>query len=118
MKWGIAALILTYVAISIVYVHFRGKVRHRPIRQLSDHSSFMAPINMIMYLFSKLPDRPFHPEESFPELKVLTDNWEIIRDEALTLESHIKGSDKKDDAGRSEERRVGKERRKRRTSSE
>src|SRR5699024_11796865 len=59
----------------------------------------MAPIDMIMYLFSKLPDRPFHPEESFPELKVLTDNWEIIRDEALTLESHIKGSDKKDDAG-------------------
>lgn len=99
MKWGIAALILTYVAISIVYVHFRGKVRHRPIRQLSDHSSFMAPINMIMYLFSKLPDRPYHPEESFPELKVLTDNWEIIRDEALTLENHIKGSDKKDDAG-------------------
>lgn len=99
MKWGIAAFILTYVAISIIYVHFRGKIRHRPIRQLSDHSSFMAPINMIMYLFSKLPDRPFHSESSFPELAIIKDNWEMIRDEALTLENHIKGSDKKDDAG-------------------
>lgn len=99
MKWGIAALILIYVAVSIIYVHFRGKVRHRPIRQLSDHSSFMAPINMIMYLFSKLPDRPFHSEDSFPELAIIKDNWEMIRDEALTLENHIKGSDKKDDAG-------------------
>src|SRR5699024_4918340 len=84
---------------SILYVHFRGRVRHKPVRQLSDHSSFMAPINLVMYLFSKLPDRPFHDEKDFPELAVITENWEIIRDEAEALENHIKGSDKKDDAG-------------------
>src|SRR5699024_8795540 len=99
IKWTIAALILAYVAASILYVHFRGRVRHKPVRQLSDHSSFMAPINLVMYLFSKLPDRPFHDEKDFPELAVIKENWEIIRDEAEALENHIKGSDKKDDAG-------------------
>lgn len=99
IKWTIAALILAYVAASILYVHYRGRVRHKPMRQLSDHSSFMAPINMLMYLFSALPDRPYHSEDDFPELAVIKDNWQMIRDEAETLENHIKGSDKKDDAG-------------------
>lgn len=95
IKWTIVALIVA----SILYVHFRGRVRHKPFRQLSDHSSFMAPINAFMYLFSKVPDRPYHRAEDFPEIAALTSRWEEIRDEALTLENHIKGSAKKDDAG-------------------
>ncbi|MFO6378074.1 lipid A hydroxylase LpxO, partial [Pseudomonas aeruginosa] len=51
-------LILAAYALSILYVHFRGRVRHKLSRQLSDHSSFLAPINCLMYLFSKVPNRP------------------------------------------------------------
>ena len=32
-----------------LYVHFRGQVRHRIGRQLSDHSTFFAPLNVLMY---------------------------------------------------------------------
>lgn len=72
--------------LSGVYVHFRGKVRHKPLRQLSDHSTFMAPVNCLIYLFSRLPSRPFHPVETFPELNLLAENWQVIRDEALALD--------------------------------
>ncbi|MCM2971807.1 MULTISPECIES: lipid A hydroxylase LpxO [Larsenimonas] len=95
IKWTLVALIVA----SILYVHFRGRVRHKPLRQLSDHSSFMAPINAFMYLFSSVPDRPYHQPETFPELHELTRQWEVIRDEAEQLEHHIKGSSQKDDAG-------------------
>ncbi len=52
------ALILAAYAACIVYVHVRGKVRHKLSRQLSDHSSFLAPLNCFMYLFSKVPNTP------------------------------------------------------------
>lgn len=73
--------------VSAIYVHFRGKVRHKPLRQMSDHSTFMAPINCFIYLFSKLPSTPYHDVGVFPELQLLADNWRNIRDEALALDS-------------------------------
>lgn len=78
-------LILAAYALSILYVHFRGRVRHKLSRQLSDHSSFLAPINCLMYLFSKVPNRPYLAPQTFPELQVLVDNWQAIRSEALHL---------------------------------
>lgn len=84
---------------SALYVHLRGRDRYTPVRQLSDHSTFMAPINAVMYAFSAVPDRPYHRESDFPELQALTDQWQSIRDEALALEDHIKGSEKRDDIG-------------------
>ena len=48
------AIVGVFIA-STVYVHFRGRVRLRFFRQLMDHSTFMAPINCLMYLFSRLP---------------------------------------------------------------
>ena len=68
---------------SALAVHFRGKVRLGFWRQLSDHSTIMAPYNVLMYLFSAVPNQPILDEESIPELKVLRDNWQPIRDEAL-----------------------------------
>lgn len=62
--------IVLLFAASIAYVHFRGRVRHKITRQLGDHSSFLAPVNAFLYLFSKLPARPYLPTESFPELAV------------------------------------------------
>ena len=40
---------------SAVAVHFRGKVRLGFWRQVSDHSTIMAPYNVLMYMFSAVP---------------------------------------------------------------
>ncbi|WP_134477748.1 aspartyl/asparaginyl beta-hydroxylase domain-containing protein, partial [Pseudomonas aeruginosa] len=94
-------LILAAYALSILYVHFRGRVRHKLSRQLSDHSSFLAPINCLMYLFSKVANRPYLAPQTFPELQVLVDNWQAIRSEALHLHGagNIKRSEQYDDIG-------------------
>lgn len=81
---GVVAFFL--FVFSGIYVHFRGKVRHKPLRQLSDHSTFMAPVNCFIYLFSKLPSQPYHSVDVFPELKLLSDNWQKICEEALSLD--------------------------------
>ena len=93
-------LLISYIG-SIAYIHFRGKARLKPLRQLTDHSSFIAPINAIMYLCSSVPRTPYLDTASFPELKVLSDNWEMIRDEAAVLyqEGYITASEKFDDIG-------------------
>ncbi len=70
---------------SAVYVHYRGRVRHRFFRQLTDHSFFMAPYNALMYLFSAVPTGPYVDVSRFPDLAPLRENWTTIRDEALAL---------------------------------
>src|SRR5688500_14769660 len=84
-----------------LYIHFRGKVRYSFFRQLLDHSTFMAPINAMMYAFSSVPKTPYLPVTSIPSLHQIKANWETIKDEALTLESSklIKGSNKYNDIG-------------------
>lgn len=71
-------LLIYYCIAAALYTHHRGRVRHRPFRQLSDHSTFMAPVNAIMYLFCKVPCTPYINTSHFPELKILNNNWEVI----------------------------------------
>lgn len=94
------AIVAVFV-VSTVYVHLRGRVRLKFFRQLTDHSTFMAPINCFMYLFSKLPAKPYLPVAGFPELQLLQDHWQDIRAEAYKLAAagEIKKSDKYNDAG-------------------
>ncbi|MFP5404954.1 MAG: aspartyl/asparaginyl beta-hydroxylase domain-containing protein, partial [Gammaproteobacteria bacterium] len=94
-------LIVLLFAVSILHVHFRGRVRHGFGRQLKDHSSFLAPINSLLYLTSVVSSRPFHPPEIFPELQVLRDNWQVIREEGLHLleQGRIRKSQQFDDVG-------------------
>lgn len=41
------SLIIIFVfLISVLYAHSRGKIKQKFSRQLFDHSTFMAPINM------------------------------------------------------------------------
>lgn len=95
IKWPLVTLFLC----SVFYTHYRGKVRHKWLRQSTDHSTFMAPINAFMTLFSRLPDRPYHHLDSYPEMRPLAEQWQVIRDEALALQEHIKASANFDDAG-------------------
>ncbi|AKQ54903.1 lipid A hydroxylase LpxO [Bordetella hinzii] len=97
MKWFILALFI----VTAMVVHYRGRVRHRFSRQVLDHSTFTAPINVFMYAFSGVPNQPYLDLKNFPQVKVLMDRWEDIRAEAEQLfgEGHIKASDKYNDAG-------------------
>jgi beta-hydroxylase len=54
-----------------------------------------------MYLFSKVPSKPYLNRQAFPELDVLKNNWEVIRDEAMHLfdEGYIRAAEKNNDAG-------------------
>lgn len=92
-------LVLYVFAFSALYIHFRGRVRHNFTRQITDHSTFLAPYNALVYLFSAVPSRPYQNVDDFPELKPLRDNWTIIRDEAMRLyeAGHIKAADKRND---------------------
>ena len=40
-------IILLIIVIAVLYVHYRGRVRYRFWRQLSDHSTFTAPLNSV-----------------------------------------------------------------------
>ncbi|MFQ1063856.1 lipid A hydroxylase LpxO [Bordetella trematum] len=97
MKWLIPGLWLA----SILFAHFRGRVRLPLTRQLLDHSVILAPVNALMVLCSRVPTTPYLTSREIPELKVLDDNWEIIRDEALKMAElrRIKAAEKHDDIG-------------------
>ena len=86
---------------SAITVHFRGRVRLGFWRQVSDHSTIMAPYNVLMYMFSAVPNRPILDQTALPELKGLRDNWQVIREEALALfaQGQIKAADKYNDWG-------------------
>ncbi|STU63018.1 Fe(2+)/alpha-ketoglutarate-dependent dioxygenase LpxO [Klebsiella pneumoniae subsp. ozaenae] len=60
-----------------------------------------APLNGFMYLFSRVPNTPYLRPEMFPELAILQQNWQVIRDEGLHLQQleQIKAADKYNDAG-------------------
>ncbi|MEJ4042825.1 aspartyl/asparaginyl beta-hydroxylase domain-containing protein [Erwinia sp. SLM-02] len=96
----VALIILSIFAIAVIYAHSRGVEKQKFSRQLFDHSTFMAPVNMFMTGFSTLPAKqPYFDPAEFPELQQITDNWQAIRDEALQLQDHIKASNNHQDAG-------------------
>jgi beta-hydroxylase len=97
MKWAVVSVYM----LAVLHVHFRGKVRLPWFRQLFDHSSFVAPMNMFMHLFSGVPPTPFLPVRNFHDLEPLAKNWEMIRAEAIQLVAlqKIKPAEKNDDAG-------------------
>lgn len=97
IKW----LLVTGFVASALHVHLRGRVRHGVLRQISDHSNFLAPMNSFMLLFSRVPRTPYLSPSHFPDLAPLTAQWEAIRDEAVAMQSAgaIKASAQLDDVG-------------------
>lgn len=94
--------IILYVFLACgTWVHFRGRVRHTLFRQLTDHSTFMAPYNALMYAFSAVPNTPYIDVSQFPEVSPLRENWQVIRDEALKLfdEGYIRAAAGYNDVG-------------------
>lgn len=94
-------IVLLLLMICALYIHYRGRVRFGFWRQLADHSTFVAPMNVFMYLFSAIPLTPFLRPEELPELRELRHHWRMIREEGLALleQREIKVADKYNDAG-------------------
>jgi beta-hydroxylase len=44
-------------------------------RQITDHSTFIAPYNCLVYLFSAVENRPILDVADFPALAPLRENW-------------------------------------------
>jgi len=93
-------LVALYLA-CILVVHFRGHVRHSFWGQVFDHSGFLAPVNVFLYAFSAVPNKPFVAVEEFAGLESLREHAHEIRAEGLALMAHarMKSPDQKDDAG-------------------
>jgi beta-hydroxylase len=85
----------------IVVVHYRGRVRHRFWGQVFDHSGLLAPVNVFLYAFSAVPNRPYLSQAHFPGLEVLGEQVDLIREEGLALMAHarLRAPDRDDDAG-------------------
>jgi beta-hydroxylase len=77
-------VLLVFIA-SALYAHFRGRVRFGMVRALLDFQVLLAPVNALMYLFSRTPRGAYIDPREFPEMKVLADNWPLIREEAMRL---------------------------------
>jgi beta-hydroxylase len=94
-------LVLYWWVATALIVAFRGRARLGFARQLTDHSTFLAPYNVWMYWFSAVPNQPVLPTSTFPDLTTLRQNWQTIRDEALALfdQGRIKAADTYNDAG-------------------
>jgi len=84
---------------SVLWIQLRGRERLSFMRQLADHSTFLAPYNVFAYAFSAVPNHPRLDPSAFPQLARLTAEWETIRDEALALQraGQIRATERHDD---------------------
>lgn len=93
-------IVATFLA-SVMYVQFRGRVRHKLSRLVADHANLLAPSNALMYLFSSVKANPYVDVREFPELRAVTAQWQTIREEALKLfdEGHLRVASGYNDIG-------------------
>ena len=92
MGFSVAALagILVYSALSVAYVYrWRGRTRYASFTQYFRKSwPIFAPLNCILYMTTRRAARgPVLTGEALPNLSILRDNWQVIRDEALAIRS-------------------------------
>lgn len=93
-------VLLVFVAAAL-HSHLRGRVRFGMLRALTDFTVLIAPFNSIMVLFSKVSTQAYVDPKEFPELKILQENWQVMREEALRLDDQgsIKAADTYNDIG-------------------
>ncbi|MEM7310909.1 MAG: aspartyl/asparaginyl beta-hydroxylase domain-containing protein [Planctomycetota bacterium] len=84
LQASLLVLVGLYLA-CVLAVHYRGKVRLRFRRQLTEHSGMFAWFNCLLYGFSAVPNKAFLDLAAFPQAAPLRDNWKTIRDEAVAL---------------------------------
>ena len=97
----IGLLVFSIYVISVMNMHYRGKVRFPWSRQALTHTNYLAPYNLLMNLCSLLPNKAMLDTSQIADLQVLRDNWQVMRDEALQLsdDGKIKSSTGLNDVG-------------------
>jgi len=87
-------LVLMIMAASAIHAHLHGRERLRFGRQFTDPSTFAAPYNAIVRLYSRAPVSPYLDAAAFPQMQVIADNWQVLRDEGLRLidEGKVRGT--------------------------
>jgi len=81
-------LLFAFPICSLVYVYqFRGTQRFdSPIEYFRKGWPIFAPLNVLLYGLSQRKARNAIIDlEKYPELRVLEENWEVLRDEAMEL---------------------------------
>ena len=81
-------IIVLFCLGSMVYAYrFRGVTRYSNVSEyLRKGWPIFTPFNCLLYLFTpKKAKPPFIPTETVEGLKLLEENWEVFRDEALAL---------------------------------
>jgi beta-hydroxylase len=93
-------MLMVFVA-SALYVHLRGHVRFGVLRALTSFTVLLAPLNALLYLFSRTPSTAYLDPAHFKELSSLQENWQVIREEALRLndEGYIRAAATYNDIG-------------------
>jgi len=79
---------LAYVVASLTYAYkFRGKTRYDSfIEYIRKGWPLTTPMNVLLYIFTKERARkPIQSVVDFPELKVIEENWQTIRDEEMQI---------------------------------
>jgi beta-hydroxylase len=82
--------LLSFIAGSVLYVYrFRGNTRYESFGKYFRKSwPIFAPFNCVLYLSTRKNARgPVLNAEVIPDLALLRDHWQIIRDEALALQA-------------------------------
>lgn len=97
----IGYLIFTIYVIAIMDMHYRGQVRFPWSRQVLTHTNYLAPYNLLMNLCARLPNKAILNVDDLDDLKILRENWEVMRDEAMQLaeDGQIKASATLNDMG-------------------
>ncbi|NNC99247.1 MAG: lipid A hydroxylase LpxO [Gammaproteobacteria bacterium] len=82
-------------------MHYRGQVRFPWSRQALTHTNYLAPYNLLMNLCARLPNTPLLNVDDLDDLKILRENWQVMRDEAMQLadDGQIKRSETLNDMG-------------------
>jgi beta-hydroxylase len=83
--WEVRIGVIMLILLMATAMHYRGQVHLKFSRQITDHSTFIAPYNLLVYLFSRAPNRPFLDPAEYPELRLLKDNWLVFREEGVRL---------------------------------
>ncbi len=98
---SVALIIFFIYVVAVLEMHYRGTVRFSAARQFLTHTNYMAPYNLLMNTFSRLPNKPILDSNDIEGLEILRDNWKVMREEALALaeKGAIKKSDELNDAG-------------------
>jgi beta-hydroxylase len=87
----ILTTIVAYCLGSVLYVFkFRGQERYANFTEyLRKGWLVFAPFNSFLYIFTKKKAaKPIMDLNDFPEMKILEENWETIKEEAINLKKH------------------------------